>query len=103
MSNKFWCVSIYEIDRAYGGREEGGWWFDYGQPCEDKEAAMMLRVFDDHDEAFEYRDSIEDKVSEMNEKQGRREPGSVLCGGYLVAYVQDHLPKPFPEETPTYE
>lgn len=24
-------LAIYEIDRAYGGPEEGGWWYDCGQ------------------------------------------------------------------------
>ena len=23
-------LAFYEIDRAYGGREEGGWWYDAG-------------------------------------------------------------------------
>ena len=24
-------IAFYEIDRAYGGSEEGGWWFDTGR------------------------------------------------------------------------
>ena len=27
-----YTVAVFEVDRAYGGPEEGGWWFDYGQP-----------------------------------------------------------------------
>lgn len=23
-------VVVYEVDRAFGGREEGGWWYDTG-------------------------------------------------------------------------
>ena len=23
---------MYEVGEAYGGPEEGGWWYDYGQP-----------------------------------------------------------------------
>lgn len=25
-------VNVYLVDRQYGGREEGGWWFDTGEP-----------------------------------------------------------------------
>lgn len=32
-SNK-WYFNIYEIGRAYGGSEEGGWYYDYGTPVE---------------------------------------------------------------------
>ena len=26
-----YIIALYEIDRAYGGGEEGGWWFDTGE------------------------------------------------------------------------
>jgi hypothetical protein len=25
-----WFVGVYEVDRCYGGPEEGGWWYDTG-------------------------------------------------------------------------
>lgn len=33
-----WFANVYEVDRAYGGPEEGGWWYDTGEiklsvPC----------------------------------------------------------------------
>ena len=27
-------INTYETNRAYGGPEEGGWWFDIGDPVE---------------------------------------------------------------------
>ena len=27
-----WYVNTYEVYRAYGGPEEGGWWYDIGKP-----------------------------------------------------------------------
>lgn len=27
-------VQMYETGRAYGGPEEGGWWYDYGEPMD---------------------------------------------------------------------
>ena len=40
-------VNTYEIDRAYGGPEEGGWWFDTGEVvkstrCESEAQAERL-------------------------------------------------------------
>lgn len=31
--NKHW-VNVYFVDRAMGGSEEGGWWFNYGSCME---------------------------------------------------------------------
>src|SRR5947207_1725457 len=28
----FFSVAVYRCDRAYGGPEEGGWWYDFGEP-----------------------------------------------------------------------
>lgn len=43
-----WFVAVYEAGRAYGGPEEGGWWFDTGvlvqqTAVESFEAAEALR------------------------------------------------------------
>jgi len=26
----FWWVNVYDMDRCFGGPEEGGWWYDVG-------------------------------------------------------------------------
>lgn len=31
MSKKRYRLAYYEIDNAYGGPEEGGWWYETGQ------------------------------------------------------------------------
>lgn len=31
---KWWSVGVYETGRAYGGPEEGGWWYDTGSRCD---------------------------------------------------------------------
>ena len=31
-----WYVNVYEVDRAYGGGEEGGWFYDEGTLLESK-------------------------------------------------------------------
>ena len=30
MAKKFWKIAVYSYGRAYGGPEEGGWYFDAG-------------------------------------------------------------------------
>ena len=30
-------VNVYQVERAYGGSEEGGWWYDTGTVLETKE------------------------------------------------------------------
>jgi hypothetical protein len=44
--NKHW-VNIYLLDRACGGSEEGGWWYNYGEnieawPCRSRKQAEKL-------------------------------------------------------------
>ena len=44
--NKHW-VNIYELDRAYGGAEEGDWWYNYAicveaWPCRSRKQAEKL-------------------------------------------------------------
>jgi hypothetical protein len=29
-----YTVAVLLEDRAFGGHEEGGWYYDYGYPCE---------------------------------------------------------------------
>ena len=35
-------LNIYELAQAYGGPEEGGWWYTYGEPVEST-AVINLR------------------------------------------------------------
>lgn len=91
-------VSIYLIDRAYGGPEEGGWWFTYGEP----QVTEHLRAFSDKEEAEAYRESLQPILQEMNE--GRPNINSVLSEGLYVAIIdEDEFPAPFPKERPQYE
>lgn len=50
MSATRYIVALYRIDRAYGGPEEGGWWYDTGdlarplRICVSEAAAAALAV-----------------------------------------------------------
>lgn len=93
-------VTVYEIGRAYGGPEEGGWHYDYGTPIMDERNAL----YDDHDAAVEYAERLNVQLEQQNEEDGRRHPSSVLSSGdYLVALIDEDIPAPYPQRRPRYE
>jgi hypothetical protein len=99
----WWSVAVFMVDRAYGGPEEGGWWYDYGYPVKDAEMAPLLRIFNDEDKARAYRNELQTKLdAEMN--VGRVGIGSVLSDGvYQAVVTDDDYPKAYPSERPRFE
>jgi hypothetical protein len=97
----FYCVSIYKIDRAYGGPEEGGWYYNTGEPV--LEFGMHTRCFVDYSEALDYERVLrETLIPELNE--GRRPISSVLSEGQFAAYIDENeYPAAYPKERPHYE
>ena len=91
-------VNIYEVGCAYGGAEEGGWYYDFGTPAE----KALHKSFDKKEDAIAYRDTIRNKLNHLNEN--RLHPHQVNSNGdYLVVYIEEHPASPFPEEKPYYE
>ena len=92
----FLFVNVYDVDRGYGGREEGGWWFDYGtlkkcRPCRTRAEAEKIR------ERFErYLDAT-------HNAEGNHDLSSVNCQGRMVAYIEGQPGEDFPTERPRYE
>lgn len=98
----FYTVAIYLIDRAYGGPEEGGWYYDCGMPCLEPEAALHMRAFDRLSDAENYTAHLNLNVlPDWNE--GRRDIGSVLSEGVFEALWSEGFPQPFPASRPHYE
>ncbi len=98
-----YVVAIYETDRAFGGPEEGGWYYQCGVPSDEPELLALMRVFSDYEEAVAYYTELDEKEEEMNEEWGRRPPWSVACNGWLTVHLTEGMPKAYPEEIPTYE
>jgi hypothetical protein len=103
----FWTVAIYLCDRAYGGAEEGGWWYDYGEridaALEGVNPNSLLTVFTDEDEARSYAETLQLQLDATVNK-GRREISSVLSEGrYYAEAHPGHPPHHYPEEVPHYE
>lgn len=101
-ARKFYTVAIYMEDRAFGGHEEGGWYFDTATLVMEPRAAVLLRGFDNEKDAFDYADTLNDTtIPEWNE--GRPDISSVLSEGCYRAIVNEGMPQPYyPEETPRY-
>jgi hypothetical protein len=90
-------VNAYETDLAYGGPEEGGWWYDYGVPT-----GETWGPFENIDDAWaEYNRLHDTLVVERNE--GRPRKTSVLGEGEFTVAVEEHEPVAYPAERPFYE
>ena len=98
---QYFTVAIYETDRAFGGYEEGGWWYDCGWPCEDEEAKLHQRTFIKRESAQKYAQKLNDFLDRSENWNGdgrNRDLGSVCCEGRYSAFCSLGEPKPFPEK-----
>ena len=84
-------VNVYEITRHYGGPEEGGWWFNSGNPIESRIVATM-------EDAEALREEFEDKHG-----PGWGNIFSVAGGAKIDVLIQDHFAQEFPSEPVYYE
>jgi len=95
-----YTVAVYLCDRAYGGPEEGGWWYACGVPSE--EHAHHTRGFVWENAAYAYARKLNDKYGSLW-NEGRRDVNSVLSEGQYYAEVFEGNPRPYPYVIPTYE
>jgi hypothetical protein len=89
-------VNVYLTDKAFGGAEEGGWWFDTGEavraiPCHTERRARRIAAW------------VDRILAAWNKRDDRREPSSVLCEGYYQAFIERKPAKNFPTARPHYE
>lgn len=103
----FWTVAIYLVDQAYGGPEEGGWWYQ----CGERQDALlypllpghMLTVHASEENAIEQA-TILQGLLDKHLNTGRRPISSVLSEGMYNAQVHNgHPPAHYPERKPRYE
>ena len=101
---KPWFVNWYLHDRAYGGPEEGGWYFDtympvsYGDDERIPEPSIPCHTGDEAREVAMAQKAIADALNE-----GRPNIGSVLSRGCYVALIERHKPEYQPKHRPHYE
>jgi hypothetical protein len=107
-SAAFWTVAIFMVDRAYGGPEEGGWWYTYGTPIDHIPDGVnphdLITVFaaDSKKEAHAWRDTLQASL-DAGPNKGRRDIGSVLSEGQYAAELQAGWPRAYPDVIPHYE
>lgn len=91
-----YVVAFYELDRACGGPEEGGWYFDTGTParpfriCRNKQAAFVIAA---------RANTLLDRL-----QRHRRDISLVLYDGgrYGACVFENNAPAFFPERRPIY-
>jgi hypothetical protein len=88
-------INIYLVDRAYGGPEEGGWWYDAGDPVHSELAEQMT--------VEERRKRLDELLSGPFSNKGRRSISSVLSDGEYQGQLEDSFAEPYPQTRPHYE
>jgi len=87
-------INVYMIDQAYGGPEEGDWWYTFGRPVESRLAD------NEEDAALMYNDR---KIYWDGHNKGRPEIYSVISEGRFSVMRESHYARRFPETIPHYE
>lgn len=92
-----YVVAFYEIDQAWGGPEEGGWYFATG------ELLRPWRVCRSEDDAVRVVRRANRLLTRI--QRGCRDVSSVLYQGgrYSAQLFENSAPKRFPEYRPVYE
>ena len=86
-------VAVYEIDRAFGGSEEGGWWFDTGQLMEQRVVPCHI-----------LEATVEQLQAEWPDEDGANVGSVIYRGGcYNVRWDDKPHPEFYPEHQPHYE
>ena len=106
-------VNVYIVTRHYGGPEEGGWWFNSGEPL----ASVPVVIGPKPPWVCEFRSTYAPDVSEHDKAiltaktaeleamfgdEARGDIYSVLGGCEIDVSWDDKTAAPWPEETPYY-
>jgi hypothetical protein len=102
-SPAYYTVAIYLCDRAYGGAEEGGWYYDCGELAKDFDFISRRKVFRTSGEAYAYASRLNRGEFLQHHNDGRPSIGSVLSQGrYRAEVFANDAPGHFPAERPYY-
>jgi hypothetical protein len=90
-------AGFYRVDMAYGGPEEGGWYYDVGQ------LERPLKVFPSEEAAYEFANRANRLLDHL--QRHKRPVSSAAYDGdrHYVEVYPDALPAYYPTETPHYE
>lgn len=109
-------VSVYFASKTFGGPEEGGWWYEFGELVTERdfylsldvsrlgEVAICPAVFMDEEQAENYRQALQVLLDDTVNKD-LPPLDSVLSQGRYKAHLSDvgYLPTHYPQQKPRYE
>lgn len=92
-------LNLVIMDRAYGGPEEGGWWYNTYTPV----VSLPLPVVtpEQQDLVVVFYNAMEKLVEELN--RGRRPIDSVLSQGVYTFFLSKRPAENEPKTPPHYE
>ena len=85
----WWSVAVYTSGRAYGGPEEGGWWYDCGELTEHHK----IQFFNDYYEAVTALHKLWDWCTEENKDNGDT---NLVARGFTEQMPEAFYPKKRP-------
>lgn len=97
-------INRYTVNQAYGGPEEGGWWFECG--IYQMSIPRLLYASGAKEVAIALRDRLQEQTDEEQDAGPdayRRNLSSVCCEGRTVWRLETHEGKDYPTERPHYE
>ena len=103
-------INAYAGRRWYGGPEEGGWWYDVGEPLasvpmlvpSEYDPETGTKYLSDYEPVQRERDRVRAVFASAMEHQSDR--FSAACDGDdLVVSIESSMAAAYPAETPHYE
>ena len=98
-------VAVYLVELAYGGGEEGGWWYNCGQRCTEAELLALGKSVSSHEDAAAA--SAEAQIildKDWNVGSHAHDISSTISAGRYMAMVHEGWPPAFFREVrPRYE
>lgn len=85
-----WWVNVYEVDKGYGGAEEGGWWFDTGELIR----TVACRSYDQ-------ARRVQERLSVLFPSNGSSS-SVVYRGGDYAVRLDEYPGRDYPERKPHY-
>lgn len=83
-------INVYSVERMYGGPEEGGWWYDLGEP-------VLSRKTKSYRKAVRMAERLKKRWPKTDSRY------SVLGGEDYSIYIENKPAKMYPESIPHYE
>lgn len=86
-----WAVAVYDTERLYGGPEEGGWWYTYGELHHvegwftgEDDALDCARALNDDELTWPDRSRVSAEVVQVPRWELKREYADAYCHNWDI-------------------